>query len=405
MKILVLNCGSSSIKYQLINIDANNNSTVMAKGLLERIGLEMGEFTHKYNGQKHYEQTPIADHTAGIRMVLKALTDPEMGVIKDLKEIEAVGNRVAHGGELFKASALVNDDVIEKIKSLMELAPLHTPGNLAGIYAMREVLPNVPQAVVFDTAFHQTLPPKSFLYGLPYEYYQKYHLRRYGFHGTSHGFVAEKAAKMIGKDWKDLKIISCHLGSGASIAAIDHGKSVDTTMGLTALEGLIMGSRPGDVDPGAVLYIVEKELAEGKTMKDITNIFYKKSGLVGISGGKQDMRDIRAGRDAGDERSTYAFDMFAQRVKRYIGGYMAEMGGCDILLFTGGIGENAWFMRHPILENMECLGIKVDMEKNDKIMGEDAIISTPDSKVTTIVVTTDEEYVIAMDTMKFVQGK
>ena len=328
-----------------------------------------------------------------------------MGVIKDLKEIEAVGNRVAHGGELFKASALVNDDVIEKIKSLMELAPLHTPGNLAGIYAMREVLPNVPQAVVFDTAFHQTLPPKSFLYGLPYEYYQKYHLRRYGFHGTSHGFVAEKAAKMIGKDWKDLKIISCHLGSGASIAAIDHGKSVDTTMGLTALEGLIMGSRPGDVDPGAVLYIVEKELAEGKTMKDITNIFYKKSGLVGISGGKQDMRDIRAGRDAGDERSTYAFDMFAQRVKRYIGGYMAEMGGCDILLFTGGIGENAWFMRHPILENMECLGIKVDMEKNDKIMGEDAVISTPDSKVTTIVVTTDEEYVIAMDTMKLVQGK
>ena len=405
MKILVLNCGSSSIKYQLINIDANNNSTVMAKGLLERIGLEMGEFTHKYNGQKHYEQTPIADHTAGIKMVLKALTDPEMGVIKDLKEIEAVGNRVAHGGELFKASALVNDDVIEKIKSLADLAPLHTPGNLAGIYAMREVLPNVPQAVVFDTAFHQTLPPKSFLYGLPYEYYQKYHLRRYGFHGTSHGFVAEKAAKMIGKDWKDLKIISCHLGSGASIAAIDHGKSVDTTMGLTALEGLIMGSRPGDVDPGAVLYVVEKELAEGKTMKDITNIFYKKSGLVGISGGKQDMRDIRAGRDAGDERSTYAFDMFAQRVKRYIGGYMAEMGGCDILLFTGGIGENAWFMRHPILENMECLGIKVDMEKNDKIMGEDAVISTLDSKVTTIVVTTDEEYVIAMDTMKLVQGK
>ncbi|MBO7571134.1 MAG: acetate kinase [Bacteroidales bacterium] len=405
MKILVLNCGSSSIKYQLINIDANNNSTVMAKGLLERIGLEMGEFTHKYNGEKYYEQTPIADHTAGIKMVLKALTDPKMGVIKDLKEIEAVGNRVAHGGELFKASALVNDDVIEKIKSLMELAPLHTPGNLAGIYAMREVLPNVPQAVVFDTAFHQTLPPKSFLYGLPYEYYQKYHLRRYGFHGTSHGFVAEKAAKMIGKDWKDLKIISCHLGSGASIAAIDHGKSVDTTMGLTALEGLIMGSRPGDIDPGAVLYIVEKELAEGKTMKDITNIFYKKSGLVGISGGKQDMRDIRAGRDAGDERSTYAFDMFAQRVKRYIGGYMAEMGGCDILLFTGGIGENAWFMRHPILENMECLGIKVDMALNDKIMGEDAVISTPDSKVTTIVVTTDEEYVIAMDTMNLVLGK
>lgn len=405
MKILVLNCGSSSIKYQLINIDADNNSTVMAKGLLERIGLEMGEFTHKYNGEKHYEQLPIPDHTAGIKIVLKALTDSKMGVIKDLNEIEAVGNRVAHGGELFKGSCLVNDDVIEKIKSLTDLAPLHTPGNLAGIYAMREVLPNVPQAVVFDTAFHQTMPPKSYLYGLPYEYYTKYNLRRYGFHGTSHRFVAEKAAKMIGKNWEDLKIISCHLGSGASIAAIDHGKSVDTSMGLTALEGLIMGSRPGDVDPGAIQFIIEKELEAGHTMKDVVNILYKKSGLVGISGGKQDMRDIRAGRDAGDERCTYAFDMFAQKVKRYIGGYMAEMGGCDILLFTGGIGENAWFMRHPILENMECLGIKVDMELNDKVIGEDVVISTPDSKIATIVVTTDEEYVIATDTMNLVNAR
>jgi acetate kinase len=398
MKILVLNCGSSSIKYQLIDMD--NNAKVMAKGLLERIGLEMGEFTHKYNGEKHYEQLPIPTHTDGIKIVLKALTDPKMGVIKDLKEIGAVGNRVAQGGELFKESCLVNDDVIEKIKGLADLAPLHTPGNLAGIYAMRDVLPGVPQVAVFDTAFHQTLPPKAYLYGLPYEYYQKYGIRRYGFHGTSHMYVAEKAAKMVGKDWKDLKIISCHLGSGASICAVDHGKSVDTSMGMTPLEGLIMGSRPGDVDPGALTYLIEKE---NMSWKDVTTMLNKKCGLVGISGGKQDMRDIRAGRDAGDERCTYAFDMFAYRVKKYIGAYMAAMNGCDILLFTGGIGENAWFMRHPILENMDFLGIKIDMELNDKISGDDAVISTPDSKVTTIVVATDEEFVIASDTYRLVK--
>ena len=397
MKVLVLNCGSSSIKYQLV--DMANNAQVMAKGLLERIGLEMGEFTHKWNGQKHYEQLPIPNHTEGIKIVLKALTDKEIGVISDLKEIGAVGNRVAHGGELFKESVLVDDKVIEQIKSLEHLAPLHTPGNLAGIYAMREVLPGVPQTAVFDTAFHSTLPPKTFLYGLPYEMYEKYGIRRYGFHGTSHKFVAEKAAKMIGRDWNDLKIISCHLGSGASIAAIDHGRSFDTTMGLTALEGLVMGSRCGDVDPGVILYLLD----QGFTSKDLTKMLYKQSGLLGISGDKQDMRDIRAGRDAGDERATYAFDMFALRVKRYIGGYMAEMGGCDLLLFTGGIGENAWFMRRPILEGLECLGIKIDFSKNDNVMGEDIILSTPDSKVATVVCTTDEEFVIASDTFKLVK--
>jgi acetate kinase len=394
MKILVLNCGSSSIKYQLV--DMANNAQVMAKGLLERIGLEMGEFTHKWNGQKHYEQKPIPNHTEGIKIVLAALTDPKIGVIKDLKEIGAVGNRVAHGGEIFKESCLVTDKVIEQIKSLEHLAPLHTPGNLAGIYAMREVLPGVPQAVVFDTAFHSTLPPKTFLYGLPYEMYEKYGIRRYGFHGTSHKFVAEKAAKMIGKDWHDLKIISCHLGSGASIAAIDHGKSFDTTMGMTALEGLIMGSRCGDVDPGVLLYLMD----QGYDSKALTKLLYKQSGLIGISGDKQDMRDIRAGRDAGDERATYAFDMFALRVKRYIGGYMAEMGGCDLLLFTGGIGENAWFMRRPILEGLECLGIDIDFSKNDNVMGEDVILSTPKSKMAVVVCTTDEEYVIASDTYR-----
>ncbi len=402
MKILVLNCGSSSIKYQLV--DMANNAEVMAKGLLERIGLEMGEFTHKYHGEKHYEQLPIPDHTAGIKIVLNALIDPKMGVIKDFKEIGAVGNRIAHGGEAFDRSVLIDDKVIETIKSLTHLAPLHTPGNLAGIYAMREVLPGVPQVAVFDTAFHSTLPPKSFLYGLPYEYYQKYGVRRYGFHGTSHRYVAEKAAKMIGKDWTKLNIISCHLGSGASIAAIKQGKSFDTTMGMTPLEGLIMGSRPGDVDPGVIEFIIKKAITEnGKDWKDITKILNKQSGLVGISGGKQDMRDIRAGRDAGDERCTYAFDMFAQRVKRYIGGYMAEMGGCDLLLFTGGIGENAWFMRRPILENMECLGINVDLSKSDNVMGEDLILSTPDSKVAVVVVTTDEEFVIASDTFNLVK--
>ncbi|MBO4587102.1 MAG: acetate kinase [Bacteroidales bacterium] len=397
MKILVLNCGSSSIKYQLV--DMANNAQVMAKGLLERIGLEMGEFTHKWNGQKHYEQLPIPNHTEGIKIVLKALTDPQIGVIKDLKEIGAVGNRVAHGGEIFKESCLVNDKVIEQIKSLEHLAPLHTPGNLAGIYAMREVLPGVPQSVVFDTAFHSTLPPKTFLYGLPYEMYEKYGIRRYGFHGTSHKFVAEKAAKMIGRDWNDLKIISCHLGSGASIAAIDHGKSFDTTMGMTALEGLIMGSRCGDVDPGVLLYLMD----QGYDSKALTKLLYKQSGLIGISGDKQDMRDIRAGRDAGDERATYAFDMFALRVKRYIGGYMAEMGGCDLLLFTGGIGENAWFMRRPILEGLECLGIDIDFSKNDNVMGEDIILSTPKSKMAVVVCTTDEEYVIASDTYALVK--
>ncbi|MDY5969437.1 MAG: acetate kinase [Bacteroidales bacterium] len=402
MKILVLNCGSSSIKYQLIDMQGEDNATVMAKGLLERIGLEMGEFTHKYNGQKHYEQLPIPTHTEGIKLVLSALTDPTMGVITDLKEIEAVGDRMAHGGELFHESCLVNDNVIKQIRSLTDLAPLHIPGNLAGVRAMEEVLPGIPQVAVFDTAFHHTLPPQSYLYALPYEYYEKYGVRRYGFHGTSHLFVAQKAAKMIGRDWNDLKIVSCHLGSGASICAVDHGKSFDTTMGMTPLEGLVMGSRPGDVDAGVISYLMDKD---NLSLKDLSVILNKKSGLIGITGGKQDMRDVYAGRQAGDKRCTYAFDMFAQRVKRYIGGYIAEMGGCDLLLFTGGIGENAWFMRHPILENMECLGIKVDLDLNDNTMGEDRIISTPDSKVATVVVTTDEEFVIASDTYRIVTTK
>ena len=399
MKILVLNCGSSSIKYQLI--DMSNNAEVMAKGLLERVGSEMGEFTHRPAGRdKHYEQRPIANHTEGIDLVLHTLTDPKLGVIKDLNEIGACGHRVAHGGEVFKDSVIIDDAVIKHIQDLSELAPLHTPAILKGIYATEELLPNIKKVAVFDTSFHQTMPAEAYLYGLPYELYEKYKIRRYGFHGTSHKFVAEKAAKMIGKDWHDLKIITCHLGSGASIAAIKNGQSVDTTMGFTPLEGLVMGTRCGDLDPGVLLYIAEKE---NMTSDQLNTMLNKKSGLLGLCG-RSDMRDVRAGRDEGDPRCTDAFNVFAHHVKKYIGAYSAIMNGCDILVMTGGIGENAWFMREPILSNMEFLGIEIDTALNATIMGEDKIISTPNSKVTTMVVTTDEEFVIASDTDRLVNG-
>ena len=400
MKILVLNCGSSSIKYQLIEMDEKNHS-VLAKGLLERIGLEMGEFTHKWNGQKHYEQLPIPNHTEGIKIVLQALTNKEYGVISDLKEIKAVGHRVAHGGEKFKQSVRIDDKVISMIKDLCDLAPLHNPGALQGIAAMQAVLPGIPMAAVFDTSFHATMPPEAYLYAIPYEYYEKYRLRRYGFHGTSHKYVAEKAAEYVGKDWKNCKIVTCHLGSGASIAAVENGKSVETSMGFTPVEGLVMGSRCGDLDVGAFLYIMEKE---GFTPKEMNTLVNKKSGLIGITGNSQDMRDVRAGRDAGDERCTYAFNMFAHRVKKYIGAYAAIMNGMDVLVMTGGIGENAWFMREAILENMEFLGIKIDKKINEGIMGDAAVISTPDSKVKVVVYPTDEEYMIAKDTFDLVRS-
>ena len=399
MKILVLNCGSSSIKYQLIEMDEKNHS-VLAKGLLERIGLEMGEFTHKWNGQKHYEQLPIPNHTEGIKIVLQALTNKEYGVISDLKEIKAVGHRVAHGGEKFTHSVRINDNVINMIKDLCDLAPLHNPGALQGIAAMQAVLPGIPMAAVFDTSFHATMPPEAYLYAIPYEYYEKYRVRRYGFHGTSHKYVAEKAAEYVGKDWKNTKIVTCHLGSGASIAAVENGKSVETSMGFTPVEGLVMGSRTGDLDLGAFMYIMDKE---GYTTKEMNTLVNKKSGLVGITGNSQDMRDVRAGRDAGDERCTYAFNMFAHRVKKYIGAYAAIMNGMDVLVMTGGIGENAWFMREAILENMEFFGIKLDKKLNESIMGDAAVISTPDSKVKVVVYPTDEEYMIAKDTFDLVK--
>lgn len=376
------------------------NHSVLAKGLLERIGLKMGEFTHKWNGQKHYEQLPIPNHTEGIKIVLQALTNKEYGVISDLKEIKAVGHRVAHGGEKFTHSVRIDDNVINMIKDLCDLAPLHNPGALQGIAAMQAVLPGIPMAAVFDTSFHATMPPEAYLYAIPYEYYDKYRVRRYGFHGTSHKYVAEKAAEYVGKDWKNTKIVTCHLGSGASIAAVENGKSVETSMGFTPVEGLVMGSRTGDLDLGAFMYIMDKE---GYSTKEMNTLVNKKSGLIGITGNSQDMRDVRAGRDAGDERCTYAFNMFAHRVKKYIGAYAAIMNGMDVLVMTGGIGENAWFMREAILENMEFFGIKIDKKLNETIMGDAAVISTPDSKVKVVVYPTDEEYMIAKDTFDLVK--
>ena len=399
MKILVLNCGSSSIKYQLIDMD--NNATLLAKGLLERIGLEMGEFTHKPVGKdKYYVQQPIPDHKAGIKMVLEALVDEKIGVIASLTEINACGHRVAHGGEIFKQSVLVGEKEKEQIRALFALAPLHNPANLQGIEAMEAILPNVPQVAVFDTSFHQSMPAEAYLYAIPYEYYQTDKVRRYGFHGTSHRFVAPKAAKMAGLDINNSKIISCHLGSGASICAVKDGKSVDTSMGFTPVEGLIMGSRCGDLDLGVLLYIAEKE---NMTIKDMNNFINKKCGLNGITGGVVDMRDIMAGKREGKERETYAFDMFAYRVKKYIGAYAAAMGGVDAILFTGGIGENAWWQRQEICRGLEFLGAEIDEKQNEAMAGQDGIISKESSRVKIFSVTTDEELVIAQDTYSIVK--
>lgn len=399
MKILVLNCGSSSIKYQLIDMD--NNATLLAKGLLERIGLEMGEFTHKPVGKdKYYVQQPIPDHKAGIKMVLEALVDEKIGVIASLTEINACGHRVAHGGEIFKQSVLVGEKEKEQIRALFALAPLHNPANLQGIEAMEAILPNVPQVAVFDTSFHQSMPAEAYLYAIPYEYYQTDKVRRYGFHGTSHRFVAPKAAKMAGLDINNSKIISCHLGSGASICAVKDGKSVDTSMGFTPVEGLIMGSRCGDLDLGVLLYIAEKE---NMTIKEMNNFINKKCGLNGITGGVVDMRDIMAGKREGKEKETYAFDMFAYRVKKYIGAYAAAMGGVDAILFTGGIGENAWWQRQEICRGLEFLGAEIDEKQNEAMAGQDGIISKESSRVKILSVTTDEELVIAQDTYLIVK--
>ncbi len=393
MNVLVLNCGSSSIKYQLV--DMANDAAVLAKGLVERIGLEMGEFTHRAEGKdKYYVKCHIPTHKVGIDLVLNALVDEKIGVIKSLKEINACGHRVAHGGEIFKTSVLVGEKEKAQIKELCALAPLHNPANLEGIEAMEALLPGVPQIAVFDTAFHQTMPAEAYMYAIDYKYYTEDKIRRYGFHGTSHKFVAEKAAKLAGLDINNSKIISCHLGNGASVCAVKNGKSVDTSMGFTPVEGLVMGTRAGDLDLGALLFIAEKE---NLSIKEANNLINKKSGLLGISG-HADMREVCEGKDKGVLRDTIAFDLFCNRVRKYIGGYAATMGGVDLILFTGGIGENATDVREKICEGLEFLGVDFNSASNDGKRGVDCMISNPSSKVKVMIITTNEEYVIAKDT-------
>lgn len=393
MNILVLNCGSSSIKYQLISM--NDTTELKAKGLVERIGLEVGEFTHRPTGKDKYSvQTPIKDHSVGIKLVLDALVDPQHGVLSSIDQINAVGHRVAHGGEYFKKSALIDKEALEYIRKCSELAPLHNPANIMGIEVMQKMLPNVPQVAVFDTSFHQTMPPEAYLYAIPFKYYEENKIRRYGFHGTSHKFVAPKAANLLGKKYEDLKIIVCHLGNGASICAVKNGQSVDTSMGFTPVEGLVMGTRAGDLDLGALLYIAEKE---GFDFEAANKLINKQSGLLGITGKSSDMRDINADVEAGDQRSIYAHKTFCYRVKKYIGAYAAAMDGVDIIAFTGGIGENGIEQREEILKDLKFFGVDFDPEAN-QVRGKDAVITKPGSKTVAMVVTTDEELVIATDT-------
>lgn len=396
MKILVINCGSSSLKYQLIDSDTE---AVLAKGLCERIGIDGSCLTHQPAGMdKIKTERAMADHTVAVQMVIEALTDKEHGVIASLDEIGAVGHRIVHGGEKFARSVLITDEVLKAIEECSDLAPLHNPANLIGINSCRKIMPGVPQAAVFDTAFHQTMPQKAYLYGLPYEYYEKYKVRRYGFHGTSHDFVSARAAQILGKDRRDLKIIVCHLGNGASISAVKNGESVDTSMGLTPLEGLIMGTRCGDIDPAIVGFIGEKENLSYQQMSDVMN---KKSGVLGLSGISSDFRDLGEAAAQGNERAKTTLETYAYRVAKYIGAYAAAMNGVDVIAFTAGVGENNQLVRELTAGYLEFLGTKIDPEKN-KARGEEILISTPESKVTMMVVPTNEELAIARETLRLV---
>jgi acetate kinase len=398
MKILVLNCGSSSIKYQLFNIEKEE---VLAKGLVEKVGLNGSSLTNKRNdGDKIKLDGEIMDHQQGISYILGVLTSKEHGSIESLDEIDAVGHRVVHGGEKFNGSVLITDEVIEKMEECIDLAPLHNPPNLKGIYSMKELLPDIPQVGVFDTAFHQTMEPYSYMYAIPYSLYKKYGLRRYGFHGTSHRYVSQRACDILGVDYKIQKIITCHLGNGSSIAAIKNGKSVDTTMGLTPVEGLMMGTRCGDLDLGVLLYIMDKEEIGLSATNTLIN---KHSGVLGVSGVSSDMREIEAAIEEGNDRAKLALDMFIYRIRKYIGAYTAAMGGVDIIVFTGGVGENGQETREEILAGFEYLGLKCNKEVNDVSRGKEAVISTDDSKVKAMIVPTDEELVIARDTFDLVK--
>lgn len=374
------------------------DAVLLAKGIVEKIGLTYGSFTYKPEGkEKVVIEQPIADHSVGMDLILKALVDPKHGVLKSLNEINAVGHRVAHGGEYFSESVRVTEEAKAKIKALGEIAPLHNPANLKGIETMEKLLPSVPQVAVFDTSFHQTLPKKAFVYGIPYEYYQKYGIRRYGFHGTSHKFVAEKACHLLGWNIAEKKIITCHLGNGASITAIKGGKSIDTSMGFTPVAGLVMGTRAGDLDLGALLYICEKE---GLNLEQANTLVNKQSGVQGISGVSSDFRELTTAMEAGNERAALALDVFVYNVKKYIGAYAAAMNGVDLIIFTGGIGENDQPVREAVCADMDYLGIKINNELNATIKSKDVVLSTEDAKTKVMVITTDEELVIAMDTMR-----
>lgn len=400
MIILVLNCGSSSLKYQVLDMHNDNEYNLLAKGLVERIGLDMGILSHRVDGREKYEiETPIPNHSVGIKKVLDILIDSSLGVLKSLSEINAVGHRVAHGGELFKTSTLIDDKVIEGIKQLCELAPLHNPANLLGIEAVKSIMPKVPQVAVFDTSFHQTMPDYAYMYSIPYEYYTNYKIRRYGFHGTSHKFVAKKACDLAGLDFQKSKIITCHLGNGSSITAIKNGESIDTSMGFTPLEGLIMGTRSGDLDAGIITYIMERENLDAAGINALLN---KKSGLMGVYGKSSDARDIESAAAQGDKRAILALNLLFYRVLKYIGSYSAAMNGCDLIVFTGGIGENYPHIREMVGTNLEFMGVVFDSKANDGVRGKDVILTKANSRVVIATVTTNEELVIAQDTMKLV---
>ena len=402
MNILVLNCGSSSAKYKLIEIKENKT---LAEGGVEKIGLPDGFIKLKFDdGSKKNIDLGLTDHKGAIKAILDALVHPEYGCIKDLKEIDAVGHRVVHGGEKFSRSVLITDEVKDMIRECYGIAPLHNPVNMAGIEAIEAVLPGVPQVGVFDTAFHQTMPKAAYMYPLPMEYYTEDHVRRYGFHGTSHRFVTQRVCEMLGTTPEGKRIICCHIGNGASISAVKDGKSIDTTMGLTPTEGLMMGTRSGDVDPGALLFLMEKY---NLSPKDMLNIINKKSGVLGITGLSSDMRDVvDAAEKDNNERAQLALDMYELRILKYIGAYAAELGGVDIIAFTGGVGENQYQTRKRVCRQLEYLGVKIDEELNDTLWrGKEGEISQPDSKVKVVVVLTDEEYMIARDTEAIVEGR
>lgn len=403
MIILVLNCGSSSLKYQLLDMQDDNNYRLLAKGLVERIGMPDSVVKHTLAGKEKYtEESDFKDHTAAVQKVLELLKDPAQGALKSLNEIDAVGHRMVHGAEAFSNSVVITPEVVDKVKECSEFAPLHNPANLLGVAAVSKLMPTVPQVAVFDTAFHQTLPPYAFLYGLPYRYYEDYRIRKYGFHGSSHRFVSRRACEMTGLDPKNSRIVTCHLGNGSSITAVKNGKSIDTSMGFTPLDGLIMGTRCGSVDAGVVTYIENKEKLTPDQMNSIMN---KESGFLGVSGVSSDSRDLEDAASKGDKRAAMTQKMLVYQVTKYIGAYAAVMGGLDAVVFTGGIGENNFALRHDVLNNLKYLGCELNDEVNDGLRGKDTVLTYPSSKVIGLLVCTNEELVIARDTMHLTENE